>query len=92
MDILIVAVVSAIALAAHIALFLWIRFKIDEGVICKYLQDHHALSEATARSLHYVLAAINVSKERCLKVCKRSGRIRLTEDASGAWLADSRRL
>ncbi len=36
---IIVAVVVLVAVAAHIALYRWVKFKIHEGVILQFLRD-----------------------------------------------------
>ena len=92
LDYLIVGLVSVIALAAHVALYRWVRFKIDEGLICKYLEDRNATSVDLALSLPDVIAASEVAEERFLKVCSKSSRTRLKADGSAVWLADSMRI
>jgi hypothetical protein len=88
-DYLIVGLVSVIALAAHVALFRWVRFKVDEGVICKYLEDRNATSAERALSLPNVMAASEIAEKRFLNVCGKSGRMRLKADGNAVWLADS---
>ncbi len=91
-DYLIIGLVSVIALAAHIALFRWVRFKIDEGVISKYLEDRNASSSERAVDFHAIVLASDIAERRCYHVCSHSGRIRLDAGGNTAWLADSRRL
>ena len=89
LEYLIVGLVSVIALAAHIARYRWVRFKINEGVICKFLEDHNALESTKAIELPAVVAATDVTDKHCGTICRHSNRISLNATASAAWLSES---
>ena len=84
MDYLIVGLVSSIAIAAHAWIFLFVRFKILEGVLCKLLQDARATSEASGRPMAAIAADSRLPLPRVQALCRRSPRIGLKSDR--AWL------
>ena len=84
MDYLIIGLVSAIAIAAHVWIFLFVRFKILEGVICKFLQDAQATSAGQAQPVETIAANSQLSLPRVQRLCRRSPRIGLHSDR--AWL------
>ena len=78
MDYVIIAVVSLLGLAVHVALYFWVRFKIDEAVITKYLESHGATSLSTAAITTSVCRASDIRPDRCKLVVNSSVRLRYT--------------
>ena len=85
----IVAIVVLVALAAHIALYRWVRFKIHEGVILQFLRD---LSESGAPDHHHaesIAAHTEISAQRVTAVCRKSAEICPDPQVEGSWRAGS---
>ena len=84
----IIAVVVVVAVAAHIAIYRWVKFKIHEGVIVQFLRDaaqegapdHH---HADAIAGHTGIAAARVSA-----VCRKSAGIQSDPEIENSWRAD----
>ncbi|MAA87382.1 MAG: hypothetical protein CME39_06970 [Haliea sp.] len=82
---IIVALVVIIAVAAHVVLYRWVKFKIQEGVILQFLRDaredgapahHHAVA---------IAAHTQLSPERVATVCARSKDILADPQAEHSW-------
>jgi hypothetical protein len=85
---IIVALVVLVTVAAHIALYLWVKFKIHEGVILRYLRD---AGEGGAPDHHHadvIAAHTGISPERVEKVCCKSVEIHSDPQAENSWRAD----
>jgi hypothetical protein len=86
----VLVLVIVVSLAAHVYLAKWVKFKIDEGVIVKCLDD--AALACADRHLTTVCIAIevNLSVKRVALVCERSKLISaLTQSSalsSDAWV------
>lgn len=72
-DLAIITIVVVVVLGAHGWLFLWIKFKIDEGSIIKFLKEHEDKngSDVEAISLNASIAAARVAR-----VCTKSKAIK----------------
>ena len=87
MDYLVIAIVSLVALAAHVAIYWWVKFKVDEGVAVKYLDDHGARSPASALSLDRVSGGTDIESARLIRLASRSQQLRLDDAGERLWLA-----
>ena len=70
---IIIAVVVVVALAAHIALYRWVKFKIQEGVILQFIRD----AGETGAPDH----------QRVAVVCGKSPQIHADPDVDNSWRA-----
>ncbi len=84
MDYFIIGLVSVIAIIGHVWIFLWVRFRILEGVVCKFLEDSHATSKAQAQPVETIASDSQLPLPRVHSLCRRSPRIVLRGD--NAWL------
>lgn len=85
---IIVAIVVLAALAAHIALYRWVKFKIHEGVILQYLRD---AAESGAPDHHHadaIAVHTEIPAERVAAVCRKSAEIHADPEVDNSWLAD----
>ena len=85
----IIALVVAVAVAAHIALYRWVKFKIQEGVILQFLRD---VGEAGAPDHHHadaIAAHTDISPARVSVVCRKSVQIQSDPEVENSWRADS---
>ena len=84
---IIVAIVVVVAVAAHIALYRWVKFKIDEGVILQFLRD---AADGGAPDHHHadaIAAHTNISAKRVAVVCRKSVDIHPDPDVENSWRA-----
>jgi hypothetical protein len=82
---IVIALVVLVVVAAHIALYRWVKFKIHEGVILRYLRDAREESfpdyhHADAIAVHTELAA-----KRVALVCRKSAEIQPDPDVENSW-------
>lgn len=81
---IILVIVILVSIWAHAWLFLWMRFKMDEGLVLRCLKDLNEASEHAikqAYSLQAIVDASELKAERVEKVCIRSKEIELCENA-----------
>jgi hypothetical protein len=84
---IIVALVVLVAVAAHIALYLWVKFKIHEGVILQFLRD---AGEGGAPDHHHadvIAAHTEISAKRVERVCRKSVEIYSDPQVENSWRA-----
>ena len=85
---IIVALVVLVAAAAHIALYRWVKFKIHEGVILKFLRD---AGEGEAPDHHHadaIAAHTEISSKRVAVVCRKSVEIHSNPQVENSWRAN----
>ena len=83
-----VSIVVLVAVAAHIALFLWVRFKIHEGVILQFLRD---AAESGAPDHHHadvIAAHTKIATKRVEVVCRKSPEIHSDPEVDNSWRAN----
>lgn len=84
---IVIALVVLVAVAAHIALYRWVKFKIHEGVILQFLRD---AGEGGAPDHHHadaIAAHTKLSVERVVLVCSKSGEIYSDPEVENSWRA-----
>jgi|TARA_R100000005_G_scaffold94463_1_gene72548 hypothetical protein len=85
----IVSLVVAVAVVAHVALYRWVKFKIQEGVILQFLRDS---AEEGAPDHHHasaIAAHTQLPAERVAAVCAKSKEIIADPEAGQSWRARS---
>jgi hypothetical protein len=84
---IIIAVVVLVAVAAHVALYRWVKFKIHEGVILQFLRD---AGESGAPDHHHadaIAAHTDISAKRVALVCRKSAEIHSDPEVANSWRA-----
>ena len=84
----IVIAVVVVVLAAHVGLYRWVKFKIQEGVILQFLRD---AGEAGAPDHHHaeaIAAHTEISPQRVAVVCIKSPQIHSDPEVENSWRAD----
>ncbi|WP_231878224.1 hypothetical protein, partial [Oleiphilus sp. HI0117] len=71
---IVLALVIIISLWAHVWLYLWMKFKMDEGVITRCLKDASVDMQSDS-----IAKQVEMSVERVEKVCLRSKEIQVGE-------------
>lgn len=68
-DQLIIVLVVTIVVAAHLWLFLWIKFKMDEGIILKHFHD---ADKNSAFNSSEIAMLTDIAEHRVTVVCNKS--------------------
>ena len=87
---IIVALVVLVAIAAHVALYRWVKFKVHEGVILQFLRD---AVEGGAPDHHHadaIAAHTQLSAKRVAVVCRKSVEIHSDPEVENSWRAAQR--
>ncbi len=84
---IIIAIVVLVAIAAHVALYRWVKFKIQEGVILQFLRD---AAESGAPDHHHaeaIAAHTELPVARVSAVCRKSADIFSDPEIEDSWRA-----
>ena len=84
-DKIIIAVVVLVVVAAHVWLYAWVKFKMQEGVILQFLRDSSEGGEYAYHSASAIAAHTNIAIERVVAVCTRSRQIGRSTENSDSW-------
>ena len=85
---IIVAVVVLVAVAAHIALYRWVRFKIHEGVILQFLRDAKEEGAPDHHHAEVISAHTDIPVGRLESVCRKSRDIIPDPQVENSWRAN----
>jgi hypothetical protein len=85
---IIVAVVVVVAVAAHVAIYRWVRFKIHEGVILQFLRDAVENGAPDHHHADVIATHTNMSASRVAFVCRKSGEIKSDSQVANSWRAN----
>ena len=83
----IIAVVVLVAIAAHYALYRWVKFKIHEGVILQFLRDAGESGAPDHHHANAIAAHTGVSVARVAVVCRKSREIQADPEVENSWRA-----
>lgn len=81
-DNIVLAVVVSVALIAHIWIFKWVRFKIDEATIISFIKEQ---TEPTTNKTDDIALSTQMSAGRVSKVCNKSKTITLYDQSNDCW-------
>ena len=83
----IIALVVLVTVAAHVALYRWVKFKIHEGLILNYLRS--AGEEGTSNYHHAdaIAGHTQLTAKRIAVVCQNSGQIHPDPNSENHWCA-----
>ena len=84
-DPIIIGIVVVLTLGAHYWLYLWIKFRIDEGVVLVYLQADSADLTDSFFSTKAISLETGISVKRVLIVCNKSNKIKMRSQDSDSW-------
>ena len=85
---IIIALVVLVAAAAHIALYRWVKFKIHEGVILKFLRDAGEGGAPDHQHADAIAAHTEISSKRVAVVCRKSVEIHSNPQVENSWRAN----
>lgn len=81
---IVLTLVVVISIAAHVWLFLWIKFRIDEAVVIKCLEDVSD-NEPNGVSVEVMAESINYKIDRVAAICERSQKITCVDLQAQLW-------
>ena len=84
---LIIALVVLVAVAAHVALYRWVKFKIHEGVILQFLRDAACERAPDHHHADAIAAHTKMTAERVTAVCRKSAAIQADPGIENSWRA-----
>lgn len=82
---IIIALVVIVSLAAHYWLYRWVKFKIDEGVILKCLEDAKTASGQAQLSSQSIALQTQMKPQRINQVCQKSPKIQPSPSTEQSW-------
>ena len=81
-DRVVIGIVVVVVLVAHVWLYRWVKFKIDEGAITQFLKD---ATEQPFHSSAAIATHTSIPVERVRILCRRSKQIHLHARGEDAW-------
>ena len=88
---IIIALVVLVAIAAHVALYRWVKFKIHEGLILQFLRDAGEDGVPDHHHAEAIAAHSGVPVKRVTMVCLKSVEIHSDPEVEGSWRAGGMR-
>jgi hypothetical protein len=76
---IILAIVIFVSLLAHVWIYRWIKFKMDEGAVLRYLKDlptQNKTSNSHGITTEIVSSALTMREARVKAVCEKSAEIK----------------
>lgn len=87
MEVIIIAAVVIVAIAAHVLLFHWVKFKIDEGVILQFLRTTTDNSGPGRQPMHAIITSTQLDPARVAFICSKSCEISADPSGDNSWYA-----
>ena len=85
---IIIALVVLVAVAAHVAIYRWVKFKIHEGGILQFLRDAVESGAPDHHHADVIATHTNMSAKRVEFVCRKSGEIKPDPQVANSWRAN----
>jgi hypothetical protein len=82
---IIIALVVLVVVAVHIALYRWVKFKIQEGVILQFLRDSQEEGAPDHHHADAIAVHTGIPVARVAAVCLRSREIHSDPEAENSW-------
>jgi len=93
-DYSVIALVVIIVVIAHGWLFLWVKFKMDEGAILKFIQDTAPTDEQANGQLsvssEIIATHTSIARDRVSLVCRKSRHIEAIPESHEHWARSKR--
>lgn len=81
-DMVVIGLVVIVTVAAHVWIYLWVKFKIDEGAILRLLEES---GKGAVLASAVIAAHTDIKAGRVAAVCGRSKGIVSSVHAADAW-------
>ncbi len=82
-----IALVVLVAIAAHVALYRWVKFKIHEGVILQFFRDRQEEGAGYYHHAEVISAHTDIPVGRLRVVCRKSKLIQSDPHGQDGWRA-----
>ena len=83
----IIALVVLVAVAAHVALYRWVKFKIHEGVVLQFLRDSREEGAPDHHHIEVIAAHTDIPVDRVATLCRKSREICPDRAVENSWRA-----
>ncbi|MCX2982028.1 hypothetical protein EYC98_14285 [Halieaceae bacterium IMCC14734] len=80
-----IAFVVLVAVAGHVALYRWVKFKVQEGVILKFLREAREQGAANSQHVDAIAAHTEIVAKRVAVVCRKSAGIEPDPHSASSW-------
>jgi hypothetical protein len=84
----ILTLVVLVAVAAHVALYRWVKFKFHEGVIIQFLRNAGETGDPEQHHVDTIAAHTKIAVGRVAVVCRKSTAIYADPEIANGWRAD----
>ena len=84
---IIIAIVVLVTVAAHVAIYRWVKFKIHEGVILRFLREPAVAGAVRHHNTDAIAAGTDIPVARVSVVCSKSVEIHPDPSADDSWSA-----
>ena len=88
MESYIIVAVVVVVIAAHIGLYRWVKFKIQEGVILQFLRDAGEGGTPDHHHADAIAGHTKMSAKRAEVVCRKSVEVHSDPEIENSWHAD----
>ena len=85
---IIIALVVLVTIVAHIALYRWVKFKIHEGVILRFLRDAGEGGSPDHHHADVIATYTEIPAKRVAVVCRKSVEIISDPQVENSWRAN----
>ena len=85
---IVIALVVFVAVAGHVAIYRWVKFKIQEGVILQFLRDALRSDSAGHHHANTIAENTGISTQRVALICQKSDAIHSDPKLQNCWRAD----
>ena len=87
MEKIIIAAVVIVTIAAHVLLFRWVKFKIDEGAILQLLRATTDDNSPGRYPTPAIITRTQLPPARVTFICRKSREITVDPDSDNSWYA-----
>lgn len=81
----VLVIVILVTIAAHVLLYKWVKFKMDEGLVLQFFQSSAGGSKGKYYRAEDISAETTLSVDRVSSVCSRSKRVNGNADEIRLW-------
>jgi len=80
-----IAIIVVVVIIAHIWLYAWVKFKIQEGIISQFLRDAAEVDGFPGHSSDTISGHTNIAVDRVVAICEKSKQIDRSREDSELW-------
>jgi hypothetical protein len=84
-DSIIIAIVVVVVIIAHVWLYAWVRFKMQQGIILQFLRDSAEADGYPGHSSESISTHTGIPADKVVAVCVKSKQIEQSGEDGGWW-------